>query len=95
VVLELIGEAYRRGDRQIWGALTTSDRAFGLRLRQAREEAHRPPPDVVVRLSEERAAARRDKNFARADAIRSQLLSQGYVVEDTAQGARLKRRWES
>ncbi|HXZ87024.1 MAG TPA: cysteine--tRNA ligase [Candidatus Binataceae bacterium] len=94
-VLELVAEAYRREDRRIWGALIACDSVLGLRLAQAREEAHRPPPDEVLRLSEERAAARSNKDFKRADAIRSQLLSMGYVIEDTAGGARLKRRWEA
>jgi cysteinyl-tRNA synthetase len=94
-MLELVAEAYRREDRRIWGVLTASDAVFGLRLAHAREEAHRPPPDEVLRLSEERAEARRTRNFKRADEIRSHLLSMGYVVEDTAGGARLKRRWEA
>jgi cysteinyl-tRNA synthetase len=94
-VLELVAEAYRREDRRIWGALTASDAVFGFELEKARDEAHRPPPDDIVRLSEERAEARRNKDFARADLLRSRLLSMGYVVEDTAGGGRIKRRWEA
>jgi cysteinyl-tRNA synthetase len=36
----------------------------------------------------ERAEARRDKDFARADAIRTQLSKAGVLIEDTPQGAR-------
>ena len=39
----------------------------------------------------ERGAARAAKDFARADAIRKQLLAQGIVIEDTAAGAIWKR----
>ncbi len=42
-------------------------------------------------LLAERQAARANKNFARADQIRNELLSRGIVIEDTPQGARWKR----
>ena len=45
--------------------------------------------DGLVRASlDERAAARKDKDFARADAIRDRLAAAGIAVEDTAEGAR-------
>ena len=45
----------------------------------------------VEGLLEERRAARQSRNFARADAIRVELLEAGVVVEDTAEGSRWKR----
>ena len=42
-------------------------------------------------LVDERAAAKRARDFARADAIREQLASDGILLEDTAQGVRWKR----
>jgi len=48
------------------------------------------PPEVLD-LVKERQQARRDKNFARADEIRKQLLADGWVLEDTADGPRVKR----
>jgi cysteinyl-tRNA synthetase len=42
-------------------------------------------------LLAERQAARAAKNYQRSDAIRAELLAQGVVIEDTAQGARWKR----
>lgn len=40
----------------------------------------------------QRQQARRDKNFALADTIRNQLLEQGWIIEDTPQGPRVKRK---
>lgn len=42
-------------------------------------------------LIEERNQARKDRNFARADEIRDQLLAQGIVLEDSSQGTRWRR----
>jgi cysteinyl-tRNA synthetase len=48
-------------------------------------------PAELTALLEERAEARAAKDFARADAIRDELAKQGWAIEDTAKGARLKR----
>lgn len=40
----------------------------------------------------ERAAAKKARNFARADQIREQLLEQGIILEDTKDGTRWKRK---
>jgi cysteinyl-tRNA synthetase len=47
---------------------------------------------AVDALIEERAAAKKAKNFARADQIRQQLLDQGIILEDTKSGVRWKRK---
>ena len=49
-------------------------------------------PDAAAQaLLELRAQARREKNWPLADAIRNDLTDLGLVIEDTAQGARVKR----
>ncbi len=48
------------------------------------------PQDVLDRVME-RQQARRNKDFARSDALRDQLLAEGWVIEDTASGPRVKR----
>ncbi|MCI9540373.1 MAG: cysteine--tRNA ligase [Lachnospiraceae bacterium] len=45
----------------------------------------------VEALIAERQQARKEKNFARADEIRKELLEQGIVLEDTREGVKWKR----
>ena len=45
---------------------------------------------AVTRLRE-RLEARRDRDFARADAIRAEVEAAGFVVKDTGAGTQLER----
>ncbi|HEX4853843.1 DALR domain-containing protein, partial [Arenimonas sp.] len=45
----------------------------------------------IQSLIDERAAAKKARDFARADAIRDQLAAEGILLEDTAQGVRWRR----
>jgi cysteinyl-tRNA synthetase len=45
----------------------------------------------IQALIDERAVAKKNRDFARSDAIRDQLASEGILLEDTAQGVRWKR----
>jgi cysteinyl-tRNA synthetase len=47
---------------------------------------------AVDALIEERTAAKKTKNFARADQVRQELLDQGIILEDTKSGVRWKRK---
>lgn len=62
------------------------DSVFGL---GAAPEAGAPPE--LLALLEERQAARKAKDFKKSDAIRDELKSKGWVIEDTPKGPRLKR----
>jgi len=48
-------------------------------------------PAEITALVEARQAARKAKDFKRADAIRDELKAKGWVIEDTPKGARAKR----
>ena len=39
----------------------------------------------------ERTAAKKAKDFAKADAIRNELLEKGIILEDTREGVKWKR----
>ena len=47
--------------------------------------------EKALALLEERQAARKAKDFKKADAIRDELKAMGYLVEDTAAGPKLKK----
>ena len=48
-------------------------------------------PAEALALLEERAVVRKAKDWARADAIRDELKAMGFAVEDSKEGAKLKR----
>lgn len=62
------------------------DAVFGLG-RPAAAEA----PAGVVALAQQRADAKRQRDFARADALRKEIGALGWIVEDTPKGPVLKR----
>jgi cysteinyl-tRNA synthetase len=45
----------------------------------------------VLAKIEERKAAKKEKDFAKADAIRNELLEKGIVLEDTREGVKWKK----
>ena len=45
----------------------------------------------IEKLIEERQAARKAKNFQRADEIRNELLEKGIILEDTREGVKWKK----
>jgi cysteinyl-tRNA synthetase len=55
-------------------------------------QASQIPDSEVESLIAERTAAKKARNFARADQIREQLLEQGIILEDTKSGMRWKRK---
>ncbi len=93
VLHELITEANRRGDAaSVLDTIFDWDRVFGLRLREtAQARLSEQLPAELQTLLDERQAARKARDFARADALRAQLREAGVEIEDTAQGVRWKR----
>jgi cysteinyl-tRNA synthetase len=73
--------------RRMSALLRELDGVLGV-LAPAREEAL---PDDLRALLDERQRARRDRQFARADELRAELLRRGVALEDTKDGVRWKR----
>jgi cysteinyl-tRNA synthetase len=61
-------------------------------LEQSTLSASQIADEEVERLIAERTAAKKARDFSRADAIRAQLTEAGIVVEDTKDGIRWKRK---
>ncbi|WP_025782836.1 cysteine--tRNA ligase [Sporosarcina sp. D27] len=77
---KVVLEAFLNTFNQLMGVL-------GLPFKE-KDELH---DDAIDQLIEERLEARKNRDFARADAIRDELKEQGILLEDTAQGVRWKR----
>jgi len=80
-------------------ALYEEDRAAVLRTMGRMNEVlnlwelpNRALDEQIQRLIDERNQARRNRNFALADQIRDQLFEMGYLIEDTKEGVRWKKR---
>jgi cysteinyl-tRNA synthetase len=90
---DLITEANRR--EQPSAALRTLydwDRVFGLKLQErAQSKLEDTLSPELQALVDEREAARKSRDFARADELRKRLHDEGIEVEDTPQGSRWKR----
>ena len=48
-------------------------------------------PEEIARLVGERAEARKNKDWARSDALREQITAAGYILEDTKQGQKVRK----
>jgi cysteinyl-tRNA synthetase len=49
-------------------------------------------PEDIKELVEQRAQARKAKDFAKADALRDEITARGYIIEETRQGTKIKRK---
>ena len=57
----------------------------------AEEPAEEPTPQPVMALAERRQAARAERNWAAADALRDEIAALGWQVHDTPDGPRLEK----
>ena len=70
--------------------LNRFDKIFAV-LEPSRGESGISDADVESKIAE-RAQAKKDRNFARSDEVRQELLAAGIILEDTKEGTRWKRK---
>ena len=73
--------------------LVKFDEVLGLGLATWTPKQDVVPPEIAA-LADQRAAARKAKQWAEADRLRAELAAQGWDMDDQAGGYRLKRRAE-
>ena len=67
--------------------ITTLTDVLGLKVEKKEEILD----EDIEKLIAERQQARKDRNFARADEIRDELLAKGIILKDTREGVKWKR----
>ena len=82
-------------NRQVLEKLHFLYRQFSDVLGLFAESGKKEIPEEVMRLVEERDAARKKKDWATSDAIREKIKALGYIVQDTKEGPNVKEAEES
>ena len=92
IMWNLIKDGNLADDEKYWTAVDM-DRVFGLGLNELEESVGEEIiPDEIKEIAEERARARKEKNWALSDKLRDKMNTMGFTVEDTAEGQKVKKR---
>ena len=89
VLFDLASEVNRSQSPQLAGLLQALGGVLGLlqgNPQDFMQSGARVDPQQIQMLIDERAQAKAQRDFARADAIRQDLLAQGIVLKDSALG---------
>ena len=79
------------GPAQLYATLLAMDEVLGLGIADFKEDALGLGEQQIAQLIEDRKAARKAKDFARADAIRKDLAAKGVILEDAPAGTTWRR----
>lgn len=99
VLFDLAGEANRTGDTRYTALLKSLGGILGLMQQSPQNffqyltgsHANKLSEEFIEQLIQQRLQARREKDFAKADALRQQLNENGIILEDNAQGTTWRR----
>jgi cysteinyl-tRNA synthetase len=86
---QLVGLLNRWGSRRLW---LEFDAVLGLDIERRSRPVVQEIPAEVQAIVAERDAARKQKDWARSDALRNRLIEMGYEVADSPKGTAVKKR---
>lgn len=78
--------------KDIYDLALDFDRVFGLNFDKIEEEKKSEIPEEIVAKAEEMQAARKEKNWAVADALRAEITELGYIVKNTKDGYTIEKK---
>lgn len=81
------GESSKEYLQKLYGLLKKLTDVLGIVVEQKEELLDAEIEELIA----QRQAARKERNFARADEIRAELLERGIILEDTREGVKWKR----
>jgi cysteinyl-tRNA synthetase len=90
IVWDLLKSEQESGDKL--ATLIKFDEVLGLKIGEIWKAA-KVIPDTVRKLIDDREEARKEKDFIRSDELRRAIESNGYLVEDTLDGFRVKKKF--
>ncbi|HEX5429697.1 MAG TPA: cysteine--tRNA ligase [Patescibacteria group bacterium] len=90
VLWDLVKSALPSADKL--ATLFRFDKVLGLKLQEVWTAA-KVIPETVRTLIDDREVARKAQDFVRADELRRAIESNGYIVEDTTDGFRVKKKF--
>jgi len=74
--------------REKYSLLIGFDKIFGLDLANLKKEKI---PSPIIKLSQQREKFRQEKKWLKADGIRKEIEKRGYIIEDTKEGAEIRK----
>jgi len=89
VVWEVVKSTLPQDDK--YGLLMDFDKVLGLGFDKVKKTDTTVPSEITA-LAEKRETFRKEKKFKEADFMRKDIEDKGYVVEDTPQGIRVKKK---
>lgn len=79
------------GSKEKLELLLVFDKVLGFDLVHAEEKAEDVPEDIA-KLVRQRAEAKAARNYKEADRLREEIASQGYIIEDSSEGPKVKKK---
>ena len=77
---------------EIYNLAIEFDKVFGLGLDKIKEETTSDIPGEIIAKAEEMQNARKEKNWAVADALRAEISDLGYIVKNTKDGYEITKK---